>query len=582
MEVNRLHRTGPALLLVVLAAVAAACVPPTPAPAPTPTTAGPAPTVPTTTAPTTSTVPALTCDEYLQDFAADANAGTYTSPALTVSVQTLVSDGSGYLDGLDNPTGTSQPATASQQIQLGFTTYDGEGDVVVPSPSQPLVVNVYGGGTAVTTADSVGASTDPLTLVLTSGAPITLDYDGSFLPAPLTVQAAMQLDTSNICTDTASWSIGATTVPLLNAVTEDGSDAATLPAACDDVGTDDGDCPEETIQTTGIRLRAAVGYAAGWPTDATGPSLAPPVAEDFDSYTVDTGSIGAAVPVEELGPNVVGPAGPAYKFYDSSGYEYTGFLYLAQVTIRDSSLQTVSSIPIRVLGVVSSGCVAGYSCTSAPDPEAFHYLGVGFDRNTPSPADQLASPTDNALLQLRPDDPTYHFAPGYIVDGSGVEVGLTAGQVSGFATADLTGSTDVPGDWLTAPGFVAVDASIDDVSGEPSTPASVLVDTGITEMFVDSASRAAPFDHLTQDDYVSVSVGNSPGTTAFSPYFFQVGAGGVPSQEGMNPSHVSLIHLQTSGIFVNTGRYVLFENRYMFDARKGAVGFSALSTPRPT
>lgn len=565
--------------MVAVAALAAACVAPPQQESP-PTTAGSAPTVPPTTAsPTTSTVPALTCDEYLLDFAADANAGTYTSPALTVSVEAAVTDGSGPLAGLSNPTGASQPTTPAQQIAVAFTTYDDADDVVVPSPSQPLVVNVYGGGTAVTTDDGrrVGASTDPLTLVLTSGDPVALDYDGSFLPAPLTVQAAMQLDESNICTDTPSWSIGATTVPLLNPVADDGSDAATLPAACDDPGEDGADCAEETIQTTGVRLRAAVGYASGWPTDATGPAPATPASEDFDSYTVDTGSIGAAVPVEELGPNVVGPAGPAYKFYDSSGYEYMGFLYLAQVTIRDSSLGTVSSIPIRVLGVVSSGCVPGYSCTSAPDPEAFHYLGVGFDRNDPSPADQLASPTDNTLLQLTSSDPDAHFAPGYVVDGSGVEVGLTPGQVSGFATTDLTASSAVPGDWQTAPGYVAIDASIDDVSGEPTTSASVLVDTGITEMFIDSHSRAAPFDHLDEGDYVSVSVGNTPGTASFSPYFFEVGAGDVPTQSGMNPSHVSLIHLQPSGVFVNTGRYVLFQQRYLFDARKGRVGFEALS-----
>jgi hypothetical protein len=62
-------------------------------------------------------------------------------------------------------------------------------------------------------------------------------------------------------------------------------------------------------------------------------------------------------------------------------------------------------------------------------------------------------------------------------------------------------------------------------------------------------------------------------------YAFQVGDGGVPTQQAQNPSRVSLIHLQSSGVFVNTGRFVLFGQRYLFDARQGRVGFQALSLP---
>jgi hypothetical protein len=584
--VNRIHRTGLAALLLALTAVAAACAParPAPEPEPTPTTAAPT-TAPPTTAPTTTSTTSTTsstttttaapspqqlCLDGLETFVQEANANTYTSPAYSIAFTGAAP--------LDNPDAASSPTHpgAPSSLSIGITVYDQDGSPITPSPSQPLHVNVYGGGTALSsTPAALGTSTDPLTVEITSGSGFTLDYDGSFLAAPITIQGAMELGAVNGCTGTASWSIGATTVPLLNTLVDDGSADATLPAYCNHDPADDGTCASTSIGSTGVRLRAAFGYAEGWPTSATAPPAVSPHADDYDAYTVDTGSIGAAAPIDQLGPNAVGPAGPAFKYYDSSGYEYMGFLYLAPVTIRDASGSTISTIPIRVLGVESSGCVPGHRCTSDPDPDDFHYLGVGFDRNTPNPPDQLASPTDNALLQLKA--PSGHYAPGYIVDGAGVEVGLTPSQVAGFGTADLTASSSVLGDWNTAPGLASIDAS----QTTPASASTILVDTGITDMFFD-AGDGTGFDHLDASDWVNLLLPTTGGVNQLD-YGFQAGTGHTPAATGMNPSTVSLIHLQPPGsVFVNTGRYVLFENRYLFDARKGRVGFSPQTTPRPT
>ncbi len=575
---NRLHRPGHATLaalVVVLAGLAAACVAPPPAPEPTPTTSAAPTTAPTTTpttTPTSSSVPPTPlqlCEEDLQTFAQEANEGTYVSPAFTVEFSGITA-----LDNPNSSTSPTQPGSPSS-LSIGVQVYDEDGDPIAPSPTQPLFVNVYGGAGAITAPSQSGVTstgTDPLTLEITSGSSFELDYDGSYLPAPPTVQGALQLDAVNGCTSTDSWSIGADTVPFTNPIVETGSAEATLPAVCDSGAP--GTCPTETVQSTGIRVDAVFGYAEGWPTSATAPPAVSPAPGDVHPFTVDTGSIGAAAPIDQLGPNVIGPAGPASKFYDSSGYEYMGFLYLAPVSIRDEDDGLIATIPIRVLGVQTSGCVPGYSCTSAPDPGTFHYLGVGFDRNTPGPGDQLASPTDNALLQLQAPGGG-HFAPGYIASGTGVQVGLTSSQLSGFATTALTTSSTVPGDWLTSPGHVSITPP---AGSDTPTSTGVLVDTGITEMFVDAAPGTSGLLHLDGADTVGVMVGADTDTPQLQ-YSFLAGTGLVPAATGMNPSSVGLLHKQTSGVFVNTGRYVLFQQEYLFDARRGEVGFRSLSSP---
>jgi hypothetical protein len=544
--VNRSLRTASAVVLAVLAAVAVACVPP---PAP------PAPPVPTTAPPSTteSPSPRERCEAGLAAFAEAANAGTITNPAFTIDIAGVTP--------LDNPETSSATTDGDDPaLTLDLTAYDEDGDPVVPTADRPITLTVYGGGGAITAVPRTGVTadgTDPLVLEITAGTEIELAYDGSFLPAPPTLQAQMRLGVTNGCTGTSSWSVGAATVPLEHLLVDDGSASANLPALCDDGPP--GECATETVASTGIRLAAAVGHADP---------------DDFQPFTVDTGSIGVAVPIAELGTDAVGPAGPAYRFYDSSGYEYMGFVYLAPVTFRDAGGDTVSSIPVRVLGVQTSGCVPGYGCTTAPDPTSFRYLGVGFDRNVPSSAVPFASPTDNALLQLQAPDGG-HYAQGYVLSGTGARVGLTPGQRFGIAFTSLNASTDVPGDWQTAPGFVSL--TRDGVSSG-TLAAGVLIDTGITDMFIDVEPGTDGFDELRATDTVTAMVADSDDSPQLQ-YSFVVGTDRVPAATGMNPSRVSLLHRQTSGAFVNTGRYVLFEHAYLFDARHGEVGFRALSPP---
>jgi hypothetical protein len=499
----------------------------------------------------------------MEAFMASVTAGTYTSTASTIAID-------GASTPLWNAPTPDDPETPVSR-SLTFTASDADGDPVDPGPSSPLHVTIYG-GTPLLSDFEVGSTPisptvstpDMVSFELTS-APTTLSftYDGGYLAAPLTVQAYQQLSTTSTCSGTPEWTIGAATIPLGQTPAEEPTETASLEATCS-AGLSGTACATDNVDSYGVRLDAAVGYAAGAPTTSTAPVGDDPDTGDYDRYTVDTGSLGVAVPATELGPNAIGPAGPAYKYYDSTGYEYIGLTYLAPVTFRHGG-GTVTTRPVRVLAVFATACNPDAPGCTPPGTD-FHYLGVGFDRNVPAPGSPFASPADNALLQAVGD-----YGQGYMIGGTGVRLGLTDAQTAGFDTVDLTASSTVPGDWLTAPGSVAVTSP----SGTPDPIAgTVLVDTGIAGMFVSGPVHVVP--ELHSDDTITVSVAD-PFAPAPLEYSFLVGLGGQPAEVGLNPSSVSRV--EEANVFVNTGRHVLFGYDVLYDARAGRYGFSQLGVP---
>ncbi len=351
-----------------------------------------------------------------------------------------------------------------------------------------------------------------------------------------------------------------------------GTTSASLPVACPD-GTPPADCPSAVLASSGgLQVSAVAGYAEGPPTGATPPPAVAHPPGHVARFTVDTGSIGAVVPGAELGPNVIGPGAPAFKSYEPSGDQYAGYLYLAPLTFMTAS-GTSTTIPVRVMATYSSGCApTSTRCTTPPDPSVIHYLGVGFDRATPTPATQVVSPTDNALVQLAGAPGTV--SPGYVLSASGVTTGLTPGVVAGFDTVDLTPDPVTPGDFDTAPGSISMTPS----GGSTVTaPATILMDTGIGGMFVNSPP--ATFPPLPADSTVQVTVGT---TSPPLVYDFNSGPfpdGKAPVQAGGAPSTMDLIHQAgVTGVFVNTGRHVLYLADFLFEAG-GRVGYRPLAPP---
>ena len=143
----------------------------------------------------------------------------------------------------------------------------------------------------------------------------------------------------------------------------------------------------------------------------------------FHLYTVDTGSLGVLVPQSQvpavnLTPGetqVVGPAGPGVKYYDSNGgHTFHGQYWLAPVTfLLSDGTTTVSTHPIKILVL--------------PNADPLYYMGIGFDRNSTKRGDYFNSPADNAFLNVT--DGLAHgsdVSPGYTITPNLITLGVTS------------------------------------------------------------------------------------------------------------------------------------------------------------
>ncbi|MEI6446796.1 MAG: hypothetical protein WCO96_02805 [Actinomycetes bacterium] len=523
------------------------------------------------TSPSTSTA----CTNYMNSFLSQAAAGTWSSPMQTVAMTVPAS--------INNPA-VSGTTTSPQTVTVTFTAYDASGQPVTPSPSNPLQVAIYSQLGAISAAGQPLTGADPYSFTVTSGNSFSFTYNGTYLNRPPTVTAWMTLASTNQCTGTANKAIGSTVLPLANVPTKMGSVSYLTPTVCK-TGTGR-TCAQANVQTNGLWLNAAVGF--GKPMPGVGGSTTRPTSSNFDQYQIDTGSIGAVAPVTDLGPNVVGPGAPSWKYYDSSGFEFAGFTYLAPVTLSMKGVKPFGN-PVRMLGVVTSACAPNKPCSGPPQFSNFHYMGVGIDRENNTSADPFASPGDNALLSIRSTN-SNPISQGYLLSGGSIRVGLTAATGVTYTKQQLAPNPDNPGDWNAAAGCVAFPTP----GSPPPTPlcGSLLMDVGIQQMYVSVAPGnlpAAVQGGLSSTQQVQITSPNS--TDPALNYSFVAGPRVnnhlTPNPVGRAPSYVSLFtsSTDTSGqaftgdVQINTGRYVLFGSNYMFNAQKGQIGFKNLANP---
>jgi hypothetical protein len=291
----------------------------------------------------------------------------------------------------------------------------------------------------------------------------------------------------------------------------------------------------------------------------------------LQDFTIDTGSLGAIVPLQDLGPDAIGPGGPGVKFYDSSGNTFAGSYYLAPISLKNSAGDIVQTNPILVLAVDAGFCAPGYpNCT--PPGTDIHYLGVGFDRNNTTAGDAFDSPADNAFLQIADAENGTDISPGYILSGDNAQIGI--GDTSNFKLAALTPNTSIPGDWNAAPGCYQFPT----LSARNQFCGSLLMDVGIDGMFLDLAEAKRPAGALDSSDPSTLPTGlqvsiiaGTPANPALS-YSFEYTPAATAT--GVGPTNITWIN--SPKIFVNTGRDVLFGDNYLFDARCGNVGFESL------
>jgi len=490
---------------------------------------------------------------------------------------------------LDVPSSINNPAKSGttpspQVVTVTFTAYDETGNPVAASPTSPLQVAVYSQLGSISESGQALAGADPYSFTVTSGNSFSFRYNGTYLNRPPVVTAWMTLRSTNACTGTANQAIGSSVLPLANVPSKMGSVSYQTPTVCK-TGTGRA-CATANVQSNGLWINAAVGF--GKPMPGVGGATTRPTSANFDQYQLDTGSIGAVAPVADLGPNVVGPGAPSWKYYDSSGFEFAGFTYLAPVTLSMNGVKPFGN-PIRMLGVVTSACAPGKSCSGPPQFSDFHYMGVGIDRENNTFADPFASPGDNALLSIRSTNSS-PMSQGYLLSGGSVRVGLTAATGVTYSKQQLAPNTANPGDWNAAAGCV----SFPTPGAPPPIPlcGSLLMDIGIQQMYISVAPGQMPAavqGGLASTQTVQVT---SPNTTSPALSYSFVAGPRVnnrltPNPVGQAPSYVSLFSSSTDisgqaftgSMQVNTGRYVLFGSNYMFNAQKGQIGFKSLSRP---
>jgi len=462
---------------------------------------------------------------------------------------------------LNNPT-TPAGSDPPSQFTIKADAFDAKGNPLAPSKNNPLHLEVYGAPDGVIT---------PVKAKITSGDSATFTYNGEFFPNNIVINGW-------IADPKGGDAIGVTQVLQTN------QPPCTL-------GARDFSVPLVSTLPDALTIKAAVGYTTA--STAKG---------HLEKYTIDTGSLGVIVTAGDLPTNgaagtmAIGPGGRGVKCYDSSNKAYFGDYYLSPVDIQvisGSSTTTVQTIPIVVLGANKyckvSDCKS-LTQISCVNNSPIHYMGVGFNRNSTAAGDLFDSPAENAFLHVTDGTNGTDINPGYILSPAdhttptGVILGID--DTTGYNLISLTADANVRGDWQAQPacyGFPDLPPPNQFCKGT-SSPATALLDVGISEMFLDlpfGQRPAGTYDAANPKDLkvpaglrVNVVMG-SVDNPALSYTFTTVQEPTSPS--GPAPKYAEWIDTTDTGsVFVNTGRNPLNGFDYLYGGQCGLVGFKAL------
>lgn len=324
------------------------------------------------------------------------------------------------------------------------------------------------------------------------------------------------------------------------------------------------------------------------------------------TVTMDTGSTGVIISAADL-PGYTAAEGQqnpqGWEFLSSSKLLWVGRWVPRNLVFVDSGGAPLATATVPVLAVETQYTCPGYSeaanlptCEAPTDtvqmPKGIRYMGVGFGRE--HDGQPQGTPDKNPLLNVTAigGQPVAKgtMRSGYIVTPGGVHVGLTPANTGGFSYAKLTGrslgpdgkpASNDPRDWPQATMAVSVD-------GAPAQAGSILVDTGIPQMYLtvsdpqtlkttqqpNPSEKGKLVPALAAGSAVTVSV-PATGTPAVT-YSFTVGN----PADTLQPSLV-IVTGPGSPAFVNTGRHFLRGFEMLFDADGGWVGFRPVGAATP-
>ncbi len=286
---------------------------------------------------------------------------------------------------------------------------------------------------------------------------------------------------------------------------------------------------------------------------------------------MDTGSTGVVVSADKI-PNIDGlqSLGAGQLTYSSSGRIMIGRWVVTPVAITGGDGTRITTAPIPVLAVTRVACTQrARRCTPDEAPNRISMMGIGFGRHGDHQAQ--SGPSKNPFLNvanLNSNDPKgERMQRGYIVTRLGVHIGLTAANTQGdFSYVKLAPAPDGRG-WAATPACVSVNGAT------PSGCGSLLMDTGVTAMYLTVPESQAPPEIRTVNGVAPTLVAGTKLTISIpaedSPqalYSFTVG----DVLDPLAPRKLNLVD-RTGAPFVNTSVRFLNGFDYLYDADGGFV-----------
>lgn len=286
---------------------------------------------------------------------------------------------------------------------------------------------------------------------------------------------------------------------------------------------------------------------------------------------MDTGSTGVFVSADKI-PNIASlhSLGAGQLTYSSSGRIMIGQWVVTSMTIIGADGTRIITTPIAVLAVTQVACTPrARRCTPNAAPRGVSMLGVGFGRrgNRQAPEGSGKNPFLNVANVNDEAAQGQRMRCGYIVTRRGVHIGLTAANTQGdFAYVKLAPAPEGEG-WSATPACIAVNGAA------PAACGSLLMDTGVTAMYLAVPERQAPADIRTAGREPTLEAGTKltisipTQDAAQALHAFAVGDDRNP----LAPRTLNLIE-RSRPPFVNTSVRFLNGFDYLYDADGGFVG----------
>ncbi len=289
----------------------------------------------------------------------------------------------------------------------------------------------------------------------------------------------------------------------------------------------------------------------------------PRIGLSFGDRTVravlDSGSTGIVV-AASLIPNFdsLASVGDGKLTYTSSGRVMLGRWVVTPVMLVGKNGAVVQTEPMPVLAVTHVECLRqARDCTPTDTPHNIAMVGIGFGRE----GDQQSQSTPDKNPLLRVTGGSGERRRGYILSPQGVHVGLTGANTRGaFAFTKLSRQQDRP-DWSAIPACISLNGQM------PPACGSMLVDTGVSVMFMTIPVAQAGQATASLDDGTNVSINVGTAEKSSELYRFTVGGDSALAPER--------IHLRVSPdrVFVNTSFHLLNGFDVLYDADGGYAGF---------